>query len=77
MSASVGLLTPKQKLITSEFCQVLVHESSQYDHTNSSDDGQGEVLDRAKEWALKKMIASKDKTDQRFVDLIRVQQASR
>ena len=31
----------------------------------------------AKEVALKKMIKSKDKTDQRFVDLIRVQQASR
>ena len=56
---------------------MLVHESSQYDHTNSSDDGQGDVLDRAKEWALKKIITSKDKTDQRFVDLIRVQQASR
>ena len=50
-----------------------MHESSQYDHSNSSDDGQGEVLDRAKEEALKKMIASKDKTDQRFVDLIIVQ----
>ena len=51
---------------------MLVHESSHYDHSNSSDDGQGEVLDRAKEWALKKMIASKDKTDQRLVDLVRV-----
>ena len=43
MSATVGLLTQKQKLITSEFSQVLVHESSHYDHTNSSDDGQGKV----------------------------------
>ena len=65
-------MTPKQKLITSEFCQVVIHESSYYDHTNSSDDGQGDVLDRAKEWALKKMIESKDKTDQRFVDLLRI-----
>ena len=77
MSATVGLLTPKQKLITSEFSQVLVHESSHYDHTNSSDDGQGKVQDQAKEWALKKMIASKDRTDRRLVNMIRVQQASR
>ena len=54
-----------------------MHESSQYDHSNSSDDGQGDVLDRAKEWALKKIIKSKNETDQRFVDLIRVQKASR
>ena len=54
-----------------------MHESSQYDYSNSSDDGQDKVLDRAKDVALKKMIASKNKTDQRFVDLIRVQLASR
>ena len=72
MSGMVGLLTPKQKLFTSEFSQVLVHESSQYDHTNSSDDGQGEVLDKAKEFALKRMIRSKNKTDNRMLDMIRV-----
>ena len=54
-----------------------MHESSQYNYSNSSDDGQDKVLDRAKDVALKKMIASKNKTDQRFVDLIRVQLASR
>ena len=72
MSGMVGLLTPKQKLFTSEFSQVLIHESSQYDHTNSSDDGQGEVLDKAKEHALKRMITSKDETDKRMLDMIRV-----
>lgn len=73
----VGLLTPKQKLITSEFSQVLVYESSQYDYDNSTDDGQGEVLDRAKEKALKKMIKSKNATDRRLIDMVRVQIASR
>ena len=43
MSATVGLLTSKQKLVISEFSQVLVHESSQYDQLKSSDDGQGIV----------------------------------
>ena len=39
MSATVGLLTPKQKLIISEFSQVIIHESSHNDISNSSDDG--------------------------------------
>ena len=56
---------------------MLIYESSAYDYSNSTDDGQGEVLDKAKEWALKKMINSKDKTDRRLIDMIRVQQASR
>ena len=77
LSTMVGLLTPQQKLITSEFSQVQIYESSQYDHSNSTDNGQGEVLDKAKELALKKMINSKDKTDRRLIDMIRVQQASR
>ena len=76
MAATIGLLTPKQKLFTSEFSQVLVQESSsQYDHTASSDDELGKVLDKAKEYALKKMIRSKDQTDNRLLDMVRVQQA--
>ena len=51
---------------------MLVHESSQYDHSNSGDDGQGEVLDKAKEWALKKIISSKDMTDRRLVNMVRI-----
>ena len=54
---------------------MVVYESSQYDHETSSDDGQGEVLDRAKVKAVKKMVHSKDKTDQRLIDMIRVQYA--
>ena len=54
---------------------MVVYESSQYDHETNSDDGQGEVLDRAKVMAIKKMIRSKDKTDQRLIDMIRVQYA--
>ena len=77
LSTSVGLLTPRQKLITSEFSQVLVYESSQYDYSNSTDDGQGEVLDIFKENALKRMIKSKNEIDRRLIDMIRVNQASR
>ena len=76
MAATIGLLTPKQKLFTSEFSQVLVQESSsEYDHSDSSDDGHGKVLDKAKVYALKKMIRGKDKTDNRLLDMARVQQA--
>lgn len=53
----------------------MVHESSQNDQTMSSDDGQGDVLDKAKEKAVKNMICSKEKTDQRFIDMIRVRYA--
>ena len=43
--------------------------------TNSSDDGQGKVLDNTKELAIKKMIKSKDVTNQRLIDMIRVKYA--
>ena len=41
LTTTVGLLTPNQKLVTNEFSQVLIHESSAYDYSNSTDDGQG------------------------------------
>ena len=61
MSAIIGLLKPQQRLLADEFSQVLVYESSDCDLTDSSDDGQGKVLDKAKEKSLKKVIDSKDK----------------
>ena len=41
LTTTVGLLTPNQKLVTNEFSQVLIYESSAYDYSNSTDDGQG------------------------------------
>ena len=61
MSAIVGLLKPQQRLLADEFSQILVHESSQFDLTGSSDDGQDKVLDKAKEKYIEKSIRSKDK----------------
>ena len=75
MSAIVGLLTPQQLLFADEFSQVLVQESSNDDQINSSDDGQGLVLDRAKEKAIVKMIKSKEMTNQRLIDMMRVKYA--
>ena len=75
MSAIVGLLTPQQLLFADELSQVLVYESSNDDQINSSDDGQGKVLDKAKEKAIKKMVKSKEKTSQRLIDMIRVKYA--
>ena len=56
MSATVGLLSPQQLLFADEFSQVVIHESSNSDIQSSSDDGQGKVLDKAKEKSIKKMI---------------------
>ena len=61
MSAIIGLLKPQQRLLADEFSQILVNESSDCDLTDSSDDGQGKVQDRAKEKSVKKIIQSKDK----------------
>ena len=61
MSAIMGLLKPQQRLLAEEFSQILVNESSNSDLTSSSEDGQGKVLDNAKEKSLKKMINSKEK----------------
>ena len=52
-----------------------MHESSDKDQSVSSCDGQGEILDRAKEKSIKKLVQSKEKTDQRFIDMIRVKYA--
>ena len=53
-----------------------MHESSHFDdQTDSSDHGQGKVQDKAKEQAIKKLIRSKNITDQRFIDMIRMKQA--
>ena len=54
-----------------------MHESSNQNKTSSSDDGQGLVLDKAKEKAIKKMIQSKKQTDQRLIDMIRFKYARR
>ena len=77
MSAIMGLLKPQQRLLADEFSQILVYESSNSDWTSSSDDGQGKVMDRAKEKSLTKIVNSKEKQDNRFIDMIRVQYARR
>ncbi len=63
--------------MVSELSQVLIHESSDIaDHlSSSSEDGQGAVLDLIKEKSIKRLITSKSKTDQRFIDMFRVEQA--
>ena len=81
----MGLLTPSQLIYVDETSQVLVYETSEADMIVSSDDGQGEVLERAKQRAIKEMIRSikpnhnsgKDRTNKRFVDMVRVHYAHR
>ena len=52
-----------------------MHESDQKSSSSEDDDGQGEVLDKAKERSIKKLINSKDRRDKQFIDMIRVQYA--
>ena len=54
----MGLLTPSQLLYTDEISQVLVYETDAVDKILSSDDGQGEVLENAKQRAIKEMVRS-------------------
>ena len=53
-----------------------MYESSHYDdQADTSEDGQGKVLDKAKEHAIKSLIRSKQSTDQRFIEMMRVKKA--
>ena len=64
---------------------MLIYETDAVDKIVSSDDGQGDVLDRAKIKAIKQMVrsytphhnSSKDKTNQRLIDMTRVHYAHR
>ena len=81
MSAIIGLLTSKQRLCADEISQVLIHESSSFDRSpNSSsndeeEDGQGAVLDLAKEQSLEYLVRSRNPQDKRFIKLLKVQLA--
>ena len=44
-----------------EFSQILVYESSYFDEFSCSDDGQDEIMDKAKNKALECLVRSKDK----------------
>ena len=57
----MGLLKPQQRLLADEQSQVLIYESSHSELASSSDDGQGKVLDKAKEKSIKKIVCSDDK----------------
>ena len=54
-----------------------MHEFSPFDESSSTDDGQGSILDRAKEVSIKKILRSKDKSNQRFINMLRMQKAHR
>ena len=50
-----------------------MHESEYFDHEgSSSDDGQGAVQDRAKEKSIYEILRSKQKNDERFINMLRV-----
>ena len=81
----MGLLTPSQLLYTDEISQVLVYETDAVDKILSSDDGQGEVLENAKQKAIKEMVRSishqhhseRGATNKRLIDMVRIHYAHR
>ena len=80
MIAALGLMKSQQRLFADELSQILVFESQKYDQSSNDsneEDGQGLVLDKAKEKAIEKLVRSKNKEDQRFINMTRVQQARR
>ena len=56
---------------------MLLHEYSPFDESSSSDDGQGNVQDKAKDVSIRRMVYSKNKTNQRFINMLRMQHAQR
>ena len=56
---------------------MLVFESDYFDQFSESDDGLDHVIDNAKDKAVRSLIKSKNKKDQQFVNLKRVQRAMR
>ena len=72
ISGTLGLLKPQQRLFADEFSQINIHESSFFDNSSGSDDGQGKIMDKAKDRAIKLLVRSKDERDQRFINMHRM-----
>ena len=75
MIAVLGLLKPQQRLFADELSQIVVNESIKFDKSSSDsneEDGQGRVLDKAKEQAIEKLIRRNNHKDRRFINMTRV-----
>ena len=77
MIATMGMLTPSQRLIVREMSHIVINEdkSSTEQEPSSYDEETKPIERKILQNAVKKVARSKDKTDMRFVDLFRTSQA--
>ena len=75
MTAIIGLLTTKQRLFARQTSKVIVQESSDLLSNNSlsSDKEKDDLVSKVDlERSIKRLLRSRDITDQRFIDLYRI-----
>ena len=72
-AAVIGLLSTNQRIVARKISKVTVHESSDpLSSAESENDIDPATFNVAFEKSLKSMVLSKNKTDQRFIDLHRL-----
>ena len=73
MTAIIGLLTTKQRLFARQTSKVIVQESSDFLSNNSSDKEKDDLVSKVDlERSIKRLLRSRNITDQRFIDLHRI-----
>ena len=79
MIATMGMLTPSQRLIVREMSHIVINEdkSSTEQEPSSYDEERKPIEGKFLQSAVKKVTRSKDKTDMQFIDLFRTSQAWR
>ena len=71
MLATMGILTPRQRLLVRKMSHIVIHEdqSSTEQEPNNYDEESKPIERVFLKKAVKKIAGSKDKTDKRFIDL--------
>ena len=79
MLATMGILTPSQRLIVRKMSHIVINEDqSSTEQEPSSYDEESKPIEQVfLKRAVEKVAQSKDKTDKRFIDLYRTNQAYR
>ena len=79
MLATMGILTPSQRLLVRKMSQIVINEDqSSTEQDPSSYDEETKPIEQVfLQKAVEKVAKSKDKIDKRFIDLYRTSQAYR
>ena len=73
MLATMGILTPSQRLLVKKMSHIIIHEDqSSTEQEPSSYDEESKPIEQVfLQKAILKVAKSKDKTDKRFIDIYR------